>query len=246
MRSAFQTVWRAKNIKYKNMSESIYTKTELLIGAEATDALKRAAVLVLGLGGVGGYVTEALVRAGVGKIGLLDADVFCESNLNRQILATRSSLNRKKTEVAARRIADVNPDCIVDVYDIFYLPETADKVNFSDYSYIVDAVDTVTAKLEIIKRAKACGVPVISCMGTGNKVDVAFKVADISQTKVCPLARVMRKELAAADISGVKCVYSEEKPYVADGRTPASISYAPAIAGLIMAKEVIADLIEKK
>ena len=228
--------------------EELYSRTEMLLGGKI-EKLKNAKVLVCGLGGVGGYVLEALARAGVGHIDVLDADVFAASNLNRQILATVDSVGRKKTEVAKERVMKINPNCKVEVFDLFYLPETADKVDLTAYDYVVDAIDTVTAKLELITRAKRAGVNIISCMGTGNKLGTAYEVADIFKTSVCPLAKVMRKELKARGINHLKVVYSKEEPTIpADtpeekGRhIPGSISYSPAIAGLILAAEIIRDL----
>ena len=234
------------------MRDDMYTRTRMLLG-DGVEKLKSSKVLVCGVGGVGGYVVEALVRAGVGRIDVLDSDVFSVTNLNRQILATTNTVGRKKVEVARERIKLVNPECEWGVYDTFYLPETADSVELSIYDYIVDAIDTVTAKLTLIERAKKCGVPIITCMGTGNKLGTEFKVADISKTSVCPLAKVMRRELKARGISGVKAVYSCEEPQIPEntptenGRhIPASISYAPAIAGLVLASEIIKDLTFRK
>ena len=228
--------------------EELFERSKLVLG-DKIDKLKSAKVLVCGLGGVGGYVLEALVRAGVGTLGLLDADVFSASNLNRQILATSDTIGKKKTDVAKVRALSINPDCKVEVFDLFYLPETADKVDLSRYDYVVDAIDTVTAKLELITRAKRAGVNIISCMGTGNKLGTHFEVADVFKTSVCPLAKVMRKELKARDIKDLKVVYSKEEPIMpaettteAGRHIPGSISYAPAIAGLVLAAEVIKDL----
>lgn len=231
------------------MVQDLYTRTRMLIG-DGTDKLKSSKVLVCGVGGVGGYVVEALARAGIGQIDVLDSDVFSATNLNRQVLATVHTVGRKKVDVAKERIADINPDCRCEAYDMFYLPETADKIDLNCYDYVADAIDTVTAKIELISRAKACKTPIITCMGTGNKLGVGFKVADIFKTSVCPLAKVMRRELRARGVSDVKAVYSEEEPRISEsiltenGRhIPASISYAPAIAGLILASEIIRDLI---
>ena len=228
--------------------EELFERSKLILG-DKIDKLKSAKVLVCGLGGVGGYVLEALVRAGVGTLGLLDADVFSASNLNRQILATTDTIGKKKTEAAKARALSINPACKVEVFDLFYLPETADKVDLSRYDYVVDAIDTVTAKLELITRAKRAGVNIISCMGTGNKLGTHFEVADVYKTSVCPLAKVMRKELKARGIDHLKVVYSKEEPIIpADTPTesgrhiPGSISYSPAIAGLVLAAEVIKDL----
>ena len=230
--------------------QELYNRTTMLVG-EKIEQLKSARVLVCGLGGVGGYVLEALVRAGVGNIDVLDADVFAPSNLNRQILATVETIGRKKTDVAKARALAVNPECNVNAFDFFYLPETADKVDLSRYDYIVDAIDTVTAKLELVTRAKRAGVNIISCMGTGNKLGTSYEVADVFKTSVCPLAKVMRKELKARGIDHLKVVYSKEEPVIpADTPTesgrhiPGSISYSPAIAGLVLAAEVIKDLIK--
>ena len=228
--------------------EELFERSKLILG-DKIDKLKSAKVLVCGLGGVGGYVLEALVRAGVGTLGLLDSDVFAASNLNRQILATSDTIGKKKTDVAKERALSINPDCKVEVFDLFYLPETADKVDLSRYDYVVDAIDTVAAKLELITRAKRAGVNIISCMGTGNKLGTHFEVADVYKTSVCPLAKVMRKELKARGIDHLKVVYSKEEPIIpADTPTeagrhiPGSISYSPAIAGLVLAAEVIKDL----
>ena len=230
--------------------QELYNRTTMLVG-EKIEQLKSARVLVCGLGGVGGYVLEALVRAGVGNIDVLDADVFAPSNLNRQIFATVETIGRKKTDVAKARALAVNPECKVNAFDFFYLPETADKVDLSRYDYIVDAIDTVTAKLELVTRAKRAGVNIISCMGTGNKLGASYEVADVFKTSVCPLAKVMRKELKARGIDHLKVVYSKEEPVIpADTPTesgrhiPGSISYSPAIAGLVLAAEVIKDLIK--
>ncbi len=230
--------------------QELYDRTAMLVG-EKIERLKSARVLVCGLGGVGGYVLEALVRAGVGSIGVLDADVFAASNLNRQILATTETVGRKKTDVAKERALAINPECKVNAFDFFYLPETADRLDLAQYDYIVDAIDTVTAKLELITRAKRAGVNIISCMGTGNKLGTSYEVADVFKTSVCPLAKVMRKELKARKIDSLKVVYSKEEPKIpvdtpteAGRHIPGSISYSPAIAGLVLAAEVIKDLIK--
>ena len=228
--------------------EDMYTRTKMLIGDDI-EALKSSHVLVCGVGGVGGYVVEALARVGVGSIAVLDNDVFSVSNLNRQILATHSTLGRRKTEVAVERIAAINPDCKTTAYDMFYMPDTADTIDLSSFDYIVDAIDTVSAKLTLIVRAKEAGVPIISCMGTGNKLGVNFEVCDIYKTSVCPLAKVMRKELKARGVNDLKVVYSKQSPLISKdtpsekGRhIPGSICYAPAIAGMIIASEVIKDI----
>ena len=229
----------------------IFSRTEALIGKEGLEKLKNARVAVFGIGGVGGYVVEALARSGVGELTLVDSDRVSESNINRQIIALHSTVGEYKTEVMAKRIKDINPDIRVVVKNVFYLPETAEEFDFSCYDYVVDAVDTVTAKLSIIERAKEANIPVISSMGTGNKLDAsAFKVADIYKTNVCPLAKVMRRELKKRGIDKLKVVYSEEeaKSKGIEGEkngkpAPASISFVPPVAGLILAGEVIKDLI---
>ena len=221
----------------------------MLIG-DKIEKLKSARVLVCGVGGVGGYVVEGLARAGVGAIDVLDNDVFSPSNLNRQILATTATIGRKKTEVAIERIKSINPDCHSRAYDMFYLQDTAHDVDLTRYDYVVDAIDTVSAKLTLIERANEVGTKVISCMGTGNKLGTCFEVSDVYKTSVCPLAKVMRKELKARGINRLKVVYSKEEPIIPkdtpteNGRhIPGSISFAPAIAGMTLASEVIKDLI---
>ncbi len=222
-----------------------FSRTENLIGKEGMQRLQSAHVIVFGVGGVGGYAVEALARAGVGAITVVDNDVVSESNINRQIIALTSTVGEKKIEVVKRRLLDINPLCRVNVLDTFFLPETT--LNFAPYDYVVDAVDTVSAKIEIIRRAKEAGVPVISSMGTGNKLSAqGFVVADISKTSVCPLARVMRRELKKRGIEQVKVVYSKEEPapHKEGERMPASISYVPPIVGLMMAGEVVQDLLQ--
>ena len=222
---------------------AFYDRTEAIIGSEGVEKLRRARVLVCGLGGVGGYIVEALARAGVGTIGLLDCDAVEESNLNRQIIATRETLGKRKTEAAKERVLSVNPDCRVVTYDLRYSAETADEVCLADYDYVADAVDTVSAKLELISRAKAANVAIVSSMGTGNKLNTDFVICDIEKTSVCPLARVMRKELRKRGIKGVNVLYSEEEPRPsAEERTPASVSYVPAVAGLTIAGRIIRDI----
>ena len=226
------------------MKDKFSSRTEALIGKAGVDALARSSVLVCGLGGVGGYALEALARAGVGRLGLLDGDVVDESNLNRQILATELSVGEKKTAVAAARVRSVNPECKVDVYDLFYLPETADGVDLSLYDLVIDAVDTVAAKVELICRAKAQNVKIVSSMGTGNKLSADFVIKDISETSVCPLARAVRKALRERGIAnGVPVLFSREAPREGAGRAPASISYVPAVAGLRLAEFVIRDIL---
>ena len=224
-----------------------FSRTAQLLGNENVEKLFDKHVIVFGVGGVGGYVVEALARSGVGKISIVDNDVVNESNINRQIIALHSTVGMQKVEVLKNRILDINPECQVFVHNQFFLPENSNDFDFSIYDYVVDAVDTVTAKLEIIKKSKESNVPVISSMGTGNKLNpMGFKVSDISKTKVCPLARVMRNELKKRGISKVKCVYSEENPVI-QTQTPASVALVPPVAGLLIASEVVKDLcIEKK
>ncbi len=230
----------------------LYKRTSMLIGEEKVNILKQKTVAVFGVGGVGGYVAEALARAGVGHIVLVDKDEVSDSNRNRQIIALTSTVGRPKVEVMRERILDINPEARVTAKQCFFLPETADEFDFCGYDYVVDAVDTVTAKLLIIEKSKAAGVPVISSMGTGNKLDAtAFRVADIYKTSVCPLARVMRRELKKRGIESLRVVYSEEEPKAPCGETengkpvPASISFVPSVAGLIIAGEVIKDMIKQ-
>lgn len=221
-----------------------FSRTAQLLGNENVEKLFDKHVIVFGVGGVGGYVVEALARSGVGKISIVDNDVVNESNINRQIIALHSTVGMQKVEVLKNRILDINPKCQVFVHNQFFLPENSNDFDFSIYDYVVDAVDTVTAKLEIIKKSKESNVPVISSMGTGNKLNpMGFKVSDISKTKVCPLARVMRNELKKRGISKVKCVYSEENPVI-QTQTPASVAFVPSVAGLLIASEVIKDLVK--
>lgn len=225
-----------------------FQRTRMLIGQENFDRLAGAKVLVFGVGGVGGYACEALCRAGVGRIDIVDKDVVDVTNINRQIIATHETVGRPKVEVCRERMLSINPDVIVDARECFYLPEKASEFDFGAYDYVVDAVDNVTAKIDIICNARAAGVPVISSMGTGNKLDpTMFKIADIEKTQVCPLAKVVRKELRKRGVSCVKVLYSEEeprKPLSDDTRTPASISFVPSCAGLIIAGRVILDILE--
>ncbi|MDE5943519.1 MAG: tRNA threonylcarbamoyladenosine dehydratase [Clostridia bacterium] len=228
-----------------------FSRTSLLLGAPAMEKLKNSRVAVFGAGGVGGYVIEGLARSGLGAIDIIDNDKICLTNINRQILATRKTLGKYKVTAAAERIAEINPQCKVTPHRMFFLPESAEKINFSDYDYVVDAIDTVSGKIAIIECAKNAGVPVISCMGAGNKLDAtAFEVADISETSVCPLAKVVRRELKKRNISGVKVVYSKEEPksclQSADRRViPASCAFVPSVAGFIAAGEVVKDLIKE-
>ena len=225
----------------------IYKRTDMLIGEDNRKKLGFAHVAVFGVGGVGSYVCEALARAGVGAITLIDGDTVQESNINRQLIALHSTVGLDKVEVMKTRIFDINPDIKVFAKKVFYCEENADTLDFSQFSYVVDAIDTVTSKLLIIEKAKKFDVPIISSMGTGNKLDAsAFKICDIKKTSVCPLARVMRSELRSRGIENVKVLYSEEQPQNREGgRTPASISYVPSVAGLLIAGEVIKDIINK-
>ncbi len=231
-----------------------FSRTELLIGPEAMEKLHRSRVAVFGVGGVGGYVVEALARSGVGTLDLIDNDVVSLTNLNRQIIATHATLGMRKVDAAAERVRDVCPEIQVNRHACFFLPENADDFDFSQYDYVVDAVDTVSAKAEIVLRAQAAGVPVISSMGTGNKLDPSrFRVADIYATKVCPLARAMRNLLKRKGVKKLKVVYSEEEALKPLGEaedasecrraTPGSTAFVPAAAGLILAGEVVRDLI---
>lgn len=228
----------------------------MLFGKDAMKKLAASRVAVFGIGGVGGFTVEALVRSGVGAIDLIDNDKVSLTNVNRQIIATLETVGKYKVDVAAERIKQINPDCVVTAHKVFYLPETACEIDFKNYDYVVDAIDTVTGKLAIIQNAHNCGVRVISCMGTGNKTDpTALEVADINKTSVCPLARVMRRELKKRGIDSLKVVYSREeplKPFETDDKEdcakreiPASCAFVPSVAGLIIAGEVIKDLIKQ-
>lgn len=222
-----------------------FTRTEAVIGTAAVNKLSKSKVAVFGLGGVGGHAAEALVRAGIGSIDLIDFDTVSLSNINRQIAALHSTVGQKKAEVLKNRFADINPNAVIKVFPVFYDSTTAAGFDLSAYDYIVDAIDSVSSKVLLIVNATACGTPVISSMGAGNKLNPAeFKVADIYKTKVCPLAKVMRAQLKKAGVKSLKCVYSEEEPLV---RTtpPGSVSFVPSAVGLIMAGEVIKDLIKQ-
>lgn len=236
-----------------------FVRTEAVLGAEGMKRLARARVAVFGIGGVGGHAVDALARSGVGALDLFDDDVVSRSNINRQLVATQATLGRRKTDVMRAHILDINPDCVVTVHNLFYLPETADRVDLSQYDYIIDAVDTVSAKLELVCRAQQAGVPIICSMGAGNKLDpTRFEVADIYQTSVDPLARVMRRELKKRGIRRLKTVYSREEPSALrreiansavpgrpgenNKRAPGSLAFVPSVAGLILAGEVIKDL----
>ena len=231
-----------------------FLRTEMLLGSEALTRLQSARVAVFGLGGVGGYAVEALARSGVGSLDLIDSDTVSVSNLNRQILATHSTVGMLKVDAARNRVLDINPACNVKTWPVFYTPDTADDFDFTQYDYIVDAIDTVTGKLALVERAKAAGTPIICCMGTGNKLDAsAFQVADISKTSMCPLARVMRKELSKRGIRHLKVVYSQEEAITPTGweeeaaalgkrQIPGSVAFVPGAAGLLLAGEVVRDL----
>ena len=231
-----------------------FLRTRMLLGDTAMERLENARVAVFGIGGVGGYTVEALARGGIGSIDVIDSDTVGLSNLNRQLLATHSTLGMLKVEAARQRILDINPQCQVRTYPVFYTPETADGFDFREYDYIVDAIDTVTGKLALVQRAVEAGTPIICCMGTGNKLDAAaFEVSDISRTTMCPLARVMRKELAKRGIRHLKVVYSREEAMTPTGweeeaaaigkrQIPSSVSFVPGAAGLLLAGEVIKDI----
>ena len=233
-----------------------FSRTGILLGEAAVRKLNKARVAVFGIGGVGGYTVEALARCGVGQLDLIDSDTVSVSNINRQIIATHSSVGKLKVEVAKARILDINPECSVRTYPIFYLPETAQQFDFTQYDYIVDAIDTVTGKLQLVERAVAAGTPIICSMGTGNKLDpAAFMVSDISKSSMCPLARIMRKELKKRGISHLKVVYSQEEALTPDvdeeelkrtgkRQIPGSVAFVPGAAGLILAGEVVKDLIK--
>ena len=236
------------------MANEQHARTVALIGDKALGQLAHARVAVFGIGGVGGHLAEALARAGVGALDLIDGDVVSVSNINRQMIALHSTVGRPKVEVMAERIRDINPDCIVRTYERLYLPDNADELDLSVYDYIADAIDTVSAKIELSVRAKRLNIPIIAAMGAGNKLDpAAFEVADLAKTTVCPLARTMRLELRKRGINHLKVVYSKELPATsgvtdADGVRrvlPASISFVPGAMGLIMAGEIIKDLIVK-
>ena len=228
--------------------DEIFSRTEMLLGKSAMEKLKNARVAVFGVGGVGGYVVEALARSGIGALDLIDNDTVSVSNINRQIIATQKTVGMHKVDAAEERVRDINPEITVRGYKLFYLPETADEIDFKDYDYIVDAVDTVTAKLDITEKASKLGIPVISSMGAGNKLDASmFEVSDIYKTSVCPLARVMRRELKKRGVEKLKVVYSKEPAIAPEGaensRIPGSVAFVPSVAGLIIAGEVIKDLI---
>ena len=222
-----------------------FARTQLLLGQEKMESLYDKKVAVFGVGGVGGYVCEALVRSGIGSFVLIDKDQVCLTNLNRQIIATHDTIGRDKVDVMKERMLSINPDVKVEVRKCFFLPENADEFPFHEYDYVVDAVDTVTAKIELILRAQKENVPIISAMGAGNKLDAErFRVADIYDTDVCPLARVMRRELKKRNVKKLKVVYSDEQPIKPGGDVPGSTAFVPAVAGLLMAGEIVKDLIK--
>ena len=234
------------------MSE-IFSRTKALLGEASMEKLKNSRVAVFGIGGVGGHAAEALVRSGIGKIELIDNDVVSVSNINRQIFALQSTVGELKVLAAKKRLLDINPDVCVKTHNVFYLPENSSQFDFREYDYIIDAVDTVSAKIAIIVNADLAGVPVISSMGAGNKLDASrFEIADIYKTSVCPLARVMRRELKQRGIKKLKVVYSKEEPKVTEEKmfgengkpVPGSIAFVPSVAGLLMSGEVIGDLIK--
>ena len=246
-----------------------FSRTQLLLGPEGMKKLSESRVAVFGIGGVGGYAVEALARSGVGALDLIDDDKVCLTNINRQIIATRKTVGKYKVDVAEERIHDINPDCVVKTYKTFYMPDTASQFDFSEYDYVIDAIDTVTGKLELIEQAKKAGTPIISSMGAGNKLDpTAFEVTDLYKTSVCPLAKVMRRECKKRGIKSLKVVYSKEQPIrpledmsiscrqhcicppgaerkCTERRDiPGSTAFVPSVVGLIIAGEVIKDLIK--
>lgn len=218
-----------------------------LVGDAKIERLRNSKVIVFGIGGVGGYVVEALARSGVGELAVVDSDRVCLSNLNRQIYALHSTLEELKVDVAEKRIHDINPDCKVTKYPVFYLPETAEQIDLAHFDYIVDCIDTITAKLELVSRADENKLNIISCMGTGNKLDPSkLQISDISKTSVCPLARVMRLELRKRGIHHLKCVFSTEEPIKTGMSEPGSTAFVPSVAGLMIASEVVRNLISDK
>jgi tRNA A37 threonylcarbamoyladenosine dehydratase len=246
-----------------------FSRTELLLGKAGMEKLAQSRVAIFGIGGVGGYTVEALIRSGVGTVDLIDDDKICLTNINRQIYATRKTVGKYKVDVAAERIAEINPDAVVNTYKMFYTPETSAQFDFSDYDYVVDAIDTVTGKLELVENALKCNTPIISSMGAGNKLNpAAFEVTDIYKTSVCPLAKVMRRELKKRGIKKLKVVYSKEQPITPIDdmaiscrtncicppgtarkctqrrQVPGSTAFVPSVAGLIIAGEVIKDLLQ--
>ena len=233
-----------------------FSRTELLLGADGMKKLKNARVAVFGIGGVGGYAVEALARSGVGALDLIDKDEISPTNINRQIIATHSTVGMPKVEAAAQRVKDINPDCTVRAYQMFYVPDTAEQFDFAKYDYVIDAIDTVTGKIALVLQAQKTNTPIISSMGTGNKLDpTAFVVTDLYQTSFCPLARIMRKELRKRGVDHLKVVYSQEEALTPEGATeelpqgrrsiPGSVAFVPSVAGLILAGEVIKDIVSQ-
>ena len=227
--------------------ENQFEREIRLIGDEGLERLGKSKVIVFGLGGVGSYAVEALARSGVGSLALVDADRVCPSNLNRQLIALHSSMGQLKVDVEEKRILDINPDCRITKFPMFYLPENADEIDLFEYDYIVDCIDTISAKIELAVRSQAIKVPMISCMGTGNKLDPGkLQIADISKTSVCPLARVMRLELRKRGINHLKCVFSTEEPIRTGTSEPGSTAFVPSSAGLLIASAVIRDLLAQR
>ncbi len=223
----------------------MFSRLELLIGKEQLNKLKESKIIVFGAGGVGGYVIEALIRSGIGHICVVDNDVVSISNLNRQIIALQDTVGKKKVDVVRDRILAINPECVVETKDMFYLSENADSIVLDDYDYVVDAIDTISAKIELVVRCSQKHIPIISCMGTGNKMNPALlEVSDIYKTSVCPLAKVMRHELKKRRIKRLKVVYSKEYPIKLKMRTPGSTSFVPSSAGLLIASEIVKDLLK--
>lgn len=223
-----------------------FSRTGMIIGEAAVERLSQSSVIVLGIGGVGSYVVEGLARAGIGRLALVDRDVVDVTNINRQLPALHSTVGRPKAAVMAERVMDINPGCHITAEECFFMPDNAGDFDFTKYDYVVDAIDNITGKLTIIEKAYKEGVPVISSMGTGNKLDPSlFRITSIEKTKVCPLAKAMRRELKKRNIRGVKVIYSEEEPIKhEEARTPGSISFVPSVAGLMIAGEVVRDLIK--
>lgn len=229
------------------MIDSRFMRSGMLLGAQGLEKLKNSNVILFGLGGVGSYTAEALARAGIGKITLVDSDKVSVSNINRQLCALDSTVDKYKTEVVAARIYDINPDCSVKIITDFYLPENSEKFNLTDYDYIADAIDTVSAKIDLAVKAQEYGIPIISCMGTGNKLDPsAFRISDIYKTSVCPLCRVLRYELKKRGVKKLNVVWSDEIPIKSESeensRVPGSVSFVPGAAGLTMAGKIINDI----
>ena len=230
------------------MQENQFSRTKLLLGKDAVETLAKKRVAVFGVGGVGGFVCEGLVRAGIGELDIIDKDTVALSNINRQLIALHSTVGVNKVDVLEKRLKDISPELILRKHKCFFLPETSDSFDFREYDYVVDAIDTVTGKIELVLKAKEAEVPIISAMGAGNKLDsTAFQVADIYKTSVCPLARVMRRELKKRGVDRLKVVYSKEepvKPVFREGEkvVPGSISFVPSVMGLIIAGEIIKDL----